>query len=125
MCPVKQYERKLKQNLNCFPKTKSILIGSFRKSLEDFLIDTPNPTFDALVEAFGTPEEMATTLMADVSGKEIAHRKVFLYVKRAVAVVLILLFLAFSFYIYVIKSIPVIVEKDGKVVSEVESPDGN
>ena len=93
--------------MNCFPKTKSILIGSFRKSLEDFLIDTPNPTFDALVEAFGTPEEMATTLMADVSGKEIAHRKVFLYVKRAVAVVLILLFLALTYHVYVQKSIPV------------------
>ena len=125
MKTVKQYERQLKRHLNCFPKTKAALIGSFRKSLEDFWVETPDPTFDALVDAFGTPEEMAKTLMADVSSKEIARRKVFLYVKRAVAVVLILLFLAFSFYIYVIKSIPVIVEKDGKVVSEVESPDGN
>ena len=122
---VKQYERKLKKNLNCFPKTKATLIGSFRRSLEDLLVEAPEPTFDALVEAFGTPEEMAKTLMADVSSKEIARRKVFLYVKRAATVVLILLFLAFSFYIYVIKSIPVIVEKDGKVVSEAESPDGN
>ena len=104
---VKQYERKLKKNLNCFPKTKATLIGSFRRSLEDFLVEAPEPTFDALVEAFGTPEEMAKTLMADVSSKEIAHRKVFLYVKRAVAVVLILLILALTNQVYVQKSIPV------------------
>ena len=120
---VKQYERKLKKNLNCFPKTKATLIGSFRRSLEDFLVEAPEPTFDALVEAFGTPEEMAKTLMADVSSKEIAHRKVFLYVKRAVAVVLILLFLALTYHVYVQKSIPVYTYDSGDLIDEVESPD--
>ena len=120
---VKQYERKLKKNLNCFPKTKATLIGSFRRSLEDFLVEAPEPTFDALVEAFGTPEEMATTLMADVSSKEIARRKVFLYVKRAVAVVLILLFLALTYHVYVEKSIPVYTYDSGDLIDEVESPD--
>ena len=123
MRSVKQYERMLKKHLNCFPKTKAALIGSFRGSLEDFLLETPEPTFDALVEAFGSPEEMAKTLMKDVSTKELTSRKVLLNIERAVAVLLVLLFLSFSCYIYVIKSIPVTVEQDGKIISEVESPD--
>ena len=87
------------------------------------MLETPEPTFDALVEAFGSPEEMAKTLMKDVSTKELTSRKVLLNIERAVAVLLVLLFLSFSCYIYVIKSIPVTVEQDGKIISEVESPD--
>ena len=123
MKSVKQYERKLKQNLNCFSKTKSALIGSFRRSLEDFLVENSEPTFDALVEAFGTPEEMAKILMADVSSKELASRKVLLYVKRAIAVVLVLLFLALTYHVYVQKSIPVYYKDTGKLIGEETRPD--
>lgn len=42
----------------------------FQARLEDYLEEIPVPSYDSLVQAFGTPEEMAANLLTAVSSKE-------------------------------------------------------
>lgn len=56
---TKQYRRKLRRALKCCRNDKRRFLEKFQKAWEPFWEETPNPTWQELIEAFGPPEEMA------------------------------------------------------------------
>ncbi len=94
MTPWNIYKYKLWWKLMCFPKSKKKLLDAFQVRLDDFLEDNPSPTFAMLVEAFGSPEDMAAMLTADMGAKEQAAYRRFskaLQILADVAVVALVL----------------------------------
>ncbi len=65
-----RYNRQVRKNLHCDRKTKRTLMDSFKNIQERYLEDEPDPTWEQLCKAFGAPEEMATSLMTNVSQED-------------------------------------------------------
>ena len=100
---VRQYIRQLTRNLRCCGAAKKRLLEQFRDKLAEFLEERPDPNRQALVEAFGPPEEMAQVLMETVSAEEKSqYRRQIVFTRIGVAF-LIALLLAFFVYIGFLK----------------------
>ena len=64
---LRQYRREL---LTHFPKgraARSLLLAAFERCLSPLLEEVPNPSYQDLTDAFGTPEHMAATLADSVA----------------------------------------------------------
>lgn len=69
-----QYVRELRRHLHCFRKTQNRLLEHFTAYQRSSIEDTPD--YDQMVTMFGPPEEMAGTLMEEVtSGERSAYRR--------------------------------------------------
>ena len=56
------YEKRLRKSVSGF-RRRSKVQAAFRRSLSPLLEETPCPSYDALLRAFGPPEHMAQTLL--------------------------------------------------------------
>ena len=113
---VAKYQNELKKKLYCSVSARSKLLDRFNASLSVFLEDNPSPAFEDLVSAFGPPEEMAAVLMAEISETEsVRYHKAVLF-KRAIAGVLVAVFLIFTGYIYIKKEFAQITIEDTVVI---------
>ncbi len=103
-----QYIRSLKKQLFCTPSTKNRLVAQFESALSNYLDENPDATLEMLYVAFGTPEQMAATMMQDLtqSEHENKHRQNRLH-RFVIGTVLTLLFI-FSMYIFFIKQKPIV-----------------
>lgn len=59
---IRRYERELRSTVKGFRRRRRVL-EAFRRSLSLFLEDVDAPTYEALEEAFGPPEQMAEALI--------------------------------------------------------------
>lgn len=79
---ISKYKKALKKNLRCTHNTKKQLLKKFEITWSTFLEDNPTPSMDDLCTAFGSPKEMASVLMEEVTPEEIVRyrrRKFFLW----------------------------------------------
>lgn len=79
---ISKYKKALKKNLRCTRNTQKQLLKKFEITWSTFLEDNPTPSMDELCTAFGSPKEMASVLMEEVTPEEIARyrrRKVLLW----------------------------------------------
>lgn len=79
---ISRYKKALKKNLHCTRNTQKQLLKRFELTWSTFLEDNPAPSMDDLCAAFGSPKEMASILMEEVTLEEIARyrrRKVLLW----------------------------------------------
>lgn len=79
---ISKYKKALKKNLHCTRNTQKQLLKKFEITWSTFLEDNPAPSMDELCTAFGSPKEMASVLMEEVTPEEIARyrrRKFFLW----------------------------------------------
>lgn len=104
---VNQYEKQLRKHLTCTRKAKEKLLNHFEYMLLHFLSDNGSPTTEDLHQAFGTPDEMAQTLMAQVSPEEQAQYRRVLIIKRVLIGILLTMFLVLTTYIYFYKEKPI------------------
>ena len=101
-----KYLRELRRHLRCSRKTQKRLSEQFKAYQHDAIDDAPD--YDQMVTMFGPPEEMARTLMEEVSQEEqLAYRRNRLFL-RIISFVLAISFAVFSLYIFFIKEITVI-----------------
>ena len=77
---VAQYRRALKSMLPCQGPARRRLMDEFGGMLDSFLEDNPSPTPDELRAAFGSPEEMARHLSANISAAESLQYSRYLWV---------------------------------------------
>ena len=96
---VKRYKHMLWRKLSCFPKTKQTLLASLQPSLDRFLEDNPAPDYDSLTKAFGSPEEMAKLLMADISPEEEKKYRRFSRAVQIAADIGLVLLVLFTLYV--------------------------
>lgn len=104
---VNQYEKQLRKHLTCTRKAKEKLLNHFEYMLLHFLSDNGSPTTEDLHQAFGTPAEMAQTLMVEISPEEQAQYRKGVLVRRVLAVILFVVFLVLTAYIYLFKEKPI------------------
>ena len=79
---ISKYKKALKKNLRCTRNIQKQLLKKFEITWSTFLEDNPTPSMDELCTAFGSPKEMASVLMEEVTPEEIARyrrRKVLLW----------------------------------------------
>lgn len=70
---ISKYKKALKKNLRCTRNTQKQLLKKFEITWSTFLEDNPTPSMDELCTAFGSPKEMASVLMEEVTPEEIAR----------------------------------------------------
>lgn len=100
-----KYLHELRHHLRCSRKTKTRLLEQFKAYQRDTIDDTPN--YDQMVTMFGPPEEMARTLMEEVTQVEMhAYRRSKLRMVAA-GVAACVLWVMFTAYVYWMKTIPI------------------
>lgn len=103
---IVRYERLLKKTLHCVRKVKNRLLTKFKSMLTVFLDDNPAPTMEQLCEAFGSPEELARALSAEIGEQEEKQYGFHKKVKRFIIVLLTIVFVLITTYVYFLKEIP-------------------
>ncbi|MCD8189307.1 MAG: periplasmic heavy metal sensor [Clostridiales bacterium] len=101
-----QYRRAVRKHLRCGRAAKQRLEEHLTGLLNAFLEENPTPDRAALEAAFGTPEELAATLMEELTPEERGQWK---KQKLAVRVVLVLLLAVVAVYTigtFIYRSIP-------------------
>lgn len=98
-----KYRRALKKQLRCTKAVKLRLLAGFDKTLHIFLEDHTDPSMDDLISAFGAPEEMANTLMAQTTPQEHARYQQKLLFTRILSGILIGILILLTVYIWFVK----------------------
>ncbi len=102
-----QYRRAVCKHLRCGRAARRRLEGKLVGLLDAFLEDDPAPDRAALEAAFGAPEELAATLMEELTPQERGQWKRQRLAVRVVCVALAALLAVFSIYTFFIKEKPV------------------
>lgn len=81
MSPLSRYEKELLHALPRGRKLRKLVLEEFHQSLFPLTEEIPQPTYDDLVGAFGTPEEMAQTLTQSLTHlpKPLSRKRVLLW----------------------------------------------
>ena len=64
---TKKYLKEVRAEIPCSSDKKKQLMHAFLTSLENYLCDNPDASYQDIVDAFGTPKEMAETLSENIS----------------------------------------------------------
>lgn len=100
-----KYLRELRRYLRCSRKSKNRLLEQFTSYQCDVIDDTLD--YDQMVTMFGPPEEMARTLMEEVTKAEVyAYRRSKLRMVAA-GIAACVLWIMFTVYVYWMKTIPI------------------
>lgn len=118
-----RYKSKLKRKLQCSRGTKAELLADFTHSLDGFLDENPDATFADLGSAFGPPEEMAKTLMEQVSEQETRTYKLHQFLLHIGAIILVIVLLLITLDIFFIKQRPLEVVNRTNVVNDFDVAD--
>ena len=102
---MKQYRRVLKRKLRCSWGVRKRLLEKFDDAAFSYLENEPTPALAEVTEASGPPEEMARTLMEEVTPKEAAAYKRGTILRRVLAGVAAAAVLAFAIYTFCWKEI--------------------
>ena len=67
---TKKYRSQVFRALRCSRKTKKILLARLDTFLNTFSEEELDPSYTAILQAFGSPSEMAKTLSSELPAKE-------------------------------------------------------
>ncbi|MCD7838576.1 MAG: hypothetical protein LUG65_06670 [Clostridiales bacterium] len=101
------YRRAVCKHLRCGRTARRRLEEQLSGLLNAFEAENPAPDRAALEAAFGAPEELAATLMEELTPEEQNHWKKHKLVARVMLVALAALLAVFSIYTFFIKEKPV------------------
>ena len=101
-----KYQNELKKNLFCSAKVKKQLLNSFQCSLDAFLEENPTPSMADLHDAFGPPAEMARILSKQITEQEIKKFKRQSTAIQVIAILLALVLVLLTFYVFFWKEKP-------------------
>ena len=119
----KNYRKQVRKALLCGRKEKKQLTAALDRNLARFREETPEPTAEELSAAFGTPEDVAASLMAQLpEGTQKKFQKCKRVWKWIVSAVIIFLIAFFAFVAYT-KEIPVYEVEDLDVGETRDVPD--
>ncbi len=119
----KNYRKQVRKALLCGRKEKKQLTAALDRDLARFREETPEPTAEELSAAFGTPVDMAASLMAQLpEGTQKKFQKCKRVWKWIVSAVIIFLIAFFAFVAYT-KEIPVYEVEDLDVGETRDVPD--
>ena len=97
MSNVKKYRRQVRRQLRCFGKKKHTLLQKLDGSLALIETDDEMPTWDDLIQALGSPEEMALSLSSELTDKDRKKYRRILFSLRFVCIALIAALVIFAY----------------------------
>lgn len=97
MSNVKKYRRQVRRQLRCFGKKKRTLLQKLDGSLALIETDDEMPTWDDLIQALGSPEEMALSLSSELTDKDRKKYRRILFSLRFVCIALIAALVIFAY----------------------------
>lgn len=100
---VERYKKELNKRLSCSKNVRKRLVDQFEGALEGFLEDNNSPSAEDMNLAFGSPAEMAQTLMESVTQEEKHQYQRLGRIKRILAGIVLGAFLLLTVYIYFYK----------------------
>ena len=100
---MKQYRRVLKRKPRCSWGVRKRLLEKFDDAAFSYLENEPTPALVEVTEAFGPPEEMARTLMEEVTPKEAATYKRGVIFRIVVACILLASVIAGAVWVWICK----------------------
>lgn len=121
-----RYMRELRRHLHCSRKIRIRLLKRFVAYQHDAIDNTPD--YDQMITMFGPPDEMARTLMEEVTQAEtFTYRRSRLRM-IATAIAACILWVMFTAYVYWMKTIPIeqnstIIERSISETYEVVNPE--
>ena len=111
MSNVKKYRRQVRRQLRCFGKKKRTLLQKLDGSLALIETDDEMPTWDDLIQALGSPEEMALSLSSELTDKDRKKYRRILFSLRFVCIALIAALVIFAYlYIKIAQEMPIVFE---------------
>lgn len=100
-----QYRVAVRSNLHCGANTKNRLLAKLDRLLDAYAEEHDEASAEALIAAFGTPEEMANILMHDVTPGEMEQYRRQSVVNKSILSVLLAVFIAFTIWLYFFKEV--------------------
>ncbi len=119
-----RYKMELVRALPCGFLWRKKLLGQFGDSLSGFCAEHPQPSYEQLTAAFGPPEEMAAVLMETVPDRELTKHAVRRKLHRIFGCIVLVLFIAFSVYVFYFKEVTVITSYDTAAPASITSTQG-
>ncbi len=98
---TKKYLKEVRAEIPCSSGKKKQLMHAFLTSLENYLCDNPDVSYQDIVDAFGTPKEMADTLSENISesdARQYRRRKKVVFIASILSICLLLAWIIFLLY---------------------------
>lgn len=70
---IKQYLRQIRSQLQCSRRKRTGLMKPLLRSMQSYLLENDDVSYDDLVNAFGTPKEMSAMLTEKIPESEISR----------------------------------------------------
>lgn len=93
---LKQYYRQISRHLSCPAGRKQQIMENIRSGVNDFLLEKPDADMAAIMQHFGTPEQIAESYLSEMDLKEL--KKTLNIRKRTFTVVLIAVLTALAMW---------------------------
>ena len=74
MRELKKYFHEIEKNLPCGNREKKKILRDLRLSVENFLAENPEATFEAVVDHFGTPAQIVDTCTEEMPTLELQKK---------------------------------------------------
>lgn len=103
---VKKYRAQVLRKLPCFQKSKKKLEAKLDKALRNYADENSEPSLEELTCAFGSPEEIAKTLLSEVPQEKQRQYKTLRKIVQIAGSILIVVILVFATYVFFLKEIP-------------------
>lgn len=100
-----QYRVAVRRNLHCGANTRNRLLAKLDRLLDAYAEEHDEASAEALIAAFGAPEELAKTLAADATPEELEQHRRQSVVKKSILCVLLTVFIAFTVWLYFFKEV--------------------
>lgn len=119
---ITQYRSAVRRNLHCGTNTKNRLLAKLDRLLDAYVEEHDEASAEALIAAFGTPEEMAKILATDATPEELERYRRQNVVKKSILCVLLAVFIAFTVWLYFFKEVGLTSVTNGGTSNEFTIP---
>lgn len=103
----KRYIKNIRAQIQCSRSKKAELLAPFLRSMQNYELENETAFYHDLVNAFGTPEEMAETLAEQLTEKDIRKYKCCKTVIKVFLIFVIGFVLVWSIYLLFFANAPV------------------
>lgn len=93
---AKKYLQQVKAKIPYHTKCSKHMLQNLALGIDEYTLENPDFTFEQLIENFGSPEDIASTLLENVASKDIIHS---IKQTRTLICTIVLLIIVFAFCI--------------------------
>lgn len=110
---IKNYLKKIKQQLTCSKTEKELIISSLNESIQNYLVEHDTTNMEDIIKKFGLPNDISESYLASLEPEELAHQILIKKQQKKLGITIIIIICCvligtFSFmYMWEVKNTPV------------------